>query len=149
LSVYLNIASTAAAGVAGPEYQSTQPGVHVMKTFTLITTALVLCGSILSVAKAARPSDIPTAVVKFGDLDTTHPAGKKELYRRLSRAAREVCSSLEGVSGSTAFPTHQYGACIDRALSGAVAQINRPDFTDYVATLAHEPAGAGARLAAR
>jgi UrcA family protein len=150
LSVYFNITpQRRATGVAGPEYQSIQPGVHVMKTFTLISIALVLCGSILSVAKAARPSDIPTAVVKFGDLDTMHPAGKKELYRRLSRATREVCSSLEGTSGSRLFPAPQYEACIDRALSGAVAQINRPDFTDYVATLAHKPTSVDTRLAAR
>ena len=104
-----------------------------MKTFTLITTTLVLCGSILSVAKAAPPSDIPTAVVKFGDLDTTHPAGKKELYRRLNRAAHAVCSPLEGASGS-ALVNPQYRACLDQAVSGAVAQINRLEFTDYVAT---------------
>ena len=120
-----------------------------MKTFTLITTTLVLCGSLLSIAKAAPHADIPTAVVKFGDLDTMHPAGKKELYRRLSRAAREVCSSLEGTSGSRPFPAPQYEACIDRALSGAVAQINRPDFTDYVATRTQKSVGVDTRLAAR
>jgi hypothetical protein len=47
-----------------------------MKKFALITTALVLSGSIFSIAQAAPPSDVPTAVVKFGDLDTTGSAGK-------------------------------------------------------------------------
>jgi UrcA family protein len=120
-----------------------------MKTFTLITTAIILSSSVLSVAKASTPSDVPTATVKFGDLDMNHPAGKEELYRRLSRAARAVCSPLEGVSGSRAMVIPQYNACIDQALSGAVAQINRPEFTDYVATRTHKSISADTRLAAR
>ena len=120
-----------------------------MKTITLITTALLLCGSILSAAKAAPPSDVPTAVVKFGDLDTTHPAGKDELYRRLRRAAQDVCSPLQGAFGSRALVTPQYEACIDQALSAAVARVNRPDFTDYVATRTGKPAGGVTRLATR
>jgi UrcA family protein len=118
-----------------------------MKTLTLITTTLVLCGSLLSIAKAAPHADIPTAVVKFGDLDMTRLAGKQELYRRLSRAARTVCSPLEDESGRKL--THLYEACIDKALSGAVAHINRADFTDYVASLTHKPGRAETRLAAR
>jgi UrcA family protein len=66
-----------------------------MKSITLITTALIISGSFLSVAEAAPPSDVPTAVVKFRDLDTTRPAGKEELYRRLTRAARAVCSPVD------------------------------------------------------
>jgi len=80
-----------------------------MKAIALIAITLILCGSILSVAEAAPPSDVPTAVVKFGDLDTTHPAGKEELYRRLSRAAQAVCSPLEGAFGSRALVTPQQG----------------------------------------
>jgi UrcA family protein len=120
-----------------------------MKTFTLIITALFLSGSILSVAEAAPPSDVPTAVVKFGELDMTRPAGKEELYRRLSRAADTVCSPLQGAFGSRALVTRQYEACINQAISGAVAQINRADFTDYVATRTQKSVGADTRLAAR
>jgi UrcA family protein len=120
-----------------------------MKTFTLITSALFLSGSILSVAAAAPPSDVPTAVVKFGELDTTRTAGKEELYRRLSRAADAVCSPLEGVFGSRALVTPQYKACMNQALSGAVAQINRADFTDYVAMRTQKSVGAATRLATR
>jgi UrcA family protein len=120
-----------------------------MKTFTLITTALLIGGATLSVAEASPPSDVPTAVVKFGGLDTTHPAGKEELYRRLVRAAQAVCSPLEGAFGSRALVTSQYEACIDQALSGAVAQFNRQDFTDYVAMRTKKSGGAGSRLATR
>ncbi len=60
----------------GPPINPLSEGVCVMKKFALITTALVLSGSIFSIAQAAPPSDVPTAVVKFGDLDTTGSAGK-------------------------------------------------------------------------
>ena len=120
-----------------------------MKTITLITITLFLCGSILSVAKAAPPSDVPTAVVKFGDLDTTKAAGQQELYRRLSRAVQSVCRPMGHAPGSIAVGLSRYTACVDKALSSAVAQINRAEFTDYVASRAQKPEHVGIQLASR
>jgi UrcA family protein len=121
-----------------------------MKSFTLITTALVLSGSILSGAKAAPPSDAPTTVVKLGDLDTSRPAGKEELYRRLTRAAHSVCRPVDpSESGKNLQLIPLYKACVDHAVAGAVAQINRPEFTDYVAFRTQKPDRAGVQLAAR
>jgi UrcA family protein len=119
-----------------------------MKFLTLITTALVLSGSILSVANASPPSDVPTAVVKFGDLDTTHPAGKEALYRRLTRAARSVCRSLDpGDSAAKGDVAPLYKACINRAVSGAIARINRPEFSEFVASRMPAPDHADIQLA--
>jgi UrcA family protein len=121
-----------------------------MKKFTLITTALVLSGSILAVANASPPSDVPTAVVKFGDLDATRPAGKEELYRRLTRAAGLVCRSLDPSESAAKLELSSlHKACIDQAVSGAVAKINLPEFADYVASRTQKPASAGIQLAAR
>jgi UrcA family protein len=121
-----------------------------MKTITLITTALLLSGSTLSVAEAAAPSDVPTAIVKFGDLDTIGLAGKIELYRRLTQAAREVCRSLDLSESVVNMPVMRlYKGCIYQAVSGAVAKINRPDFTDYVASRMPKAASTGIQLAAR
>jgi UrcA family protein len=121
-----------------------------MKTFTLVIAAIVQCGSLLTIGKAASPFDVPAAVVKFGDLDTTHSSGKDELYRRLTVAAREVCRPFEGVFGSGWIKAPQYTACLDKAISGAVAQVNRPEFTDYVATRTQQPGHlVAARLATR
>ena len=89
------------------------------------------------------------AVVKFGDLDTTHPVAQEELYRRLSRAVRTVCGPLEEAPGSIAVGMSRYAACIDQAISGAFARINRPEFTDYVASVMHKPDHMGIQLAAR
>jgi UrcA family protein len=139
------------AGIAGPNHHSPlSQGVHVMKSITRLIAALIVSGSILSVAEATPPSDVPTAVVKFGDLDATRPAGKEELYRRLTHAARSVCHSLDpSESGAKLQLTPLYKACIDQAVSGAVAQINRPEFTDYVASRMPKPDHAGIQLAAR
>jgi UrcA family protein len=122
-----------------------------MKSITLIATALVLSGSILTVANAAPPSNAPTAVVKFGDLDANRPAGKEELYRRLTRAAHAVCRSLDPYeSGATNFQLIPiYKACIDQAVSDAVAKINLPEFTDYAASRTQKSASTGMQLAAR
>jgi UrcA family protein len=121
-----------------------------MKAITLITAALVLSGSILSVAKASPPSDVPTVVVKFGDLDTTRPGGKEALYRRLTQAARTVCGGLDPTeSAATLMVTPAYRACIGQAISGAVAKINLPEFTDYVAMRTQKPIGTDVRMATR
>jgi UrcA family protein len=143
------ITSTEAAGVADRTINQPE-GVHVMKSFTLITTALVLGASILCVANAAPPSDLPTTVVKFGDLDATGPAGKEELYRRLTRAAHSVCRSLDPSESATKLQfAPLYKTCIDQAVSGAVAKINRREFTEYVASRMQKPDPVGIQLAAR
>ena len=118
-----------------------------MKSIILITTSLIVSGSILSTAKAAAPAGVPTAVVKFHDLDITRPAGKEELYRRLMRAARTVCGP--GRWPEKALITPQYEACIDQAVSGAVARFNRTEFTDYVAAQTPKATNAVERLARR
>jgi UrcA family protein len=121
-----------------------------MKKFTLITTALVLVGSIFTVAEASPPSDLPTSVVKFGDLDTTHAAGQEQLYRRVTRAAQAVCRPLDpSNSGSRLALISLHRACVDKALADAVVKINLPEFTDYVASRMPNSTGPGIRVAAR
>jgi len=46
----------------------------------------------LSVAHAITPTDsVPTATVKYGDLDLSTQDGALTLYRRIAAAARQVC----------------------------------------------------------
>jgi UrcA family protein len=136
-----------------PDRTTNQPifqGVHAMKTINLITSALLLSASILSVAQAAAPSDAATAVVKFGELDVNSTAGKQELYLRLNQAARTVCRSLDpSESGAKYLPASRYKACIEQAVSGATAKIDRPDFSAYVASRMPKATGSVIQLAAR
>jgi UrcA family protein len=71
-------------------------------------------------AQAAEPL---THVVSYADLDLNSRAGAEVLYVRLRSAAREVCSPFESseLSRHVAWQT-----CIDRSLSSAVAQLNKP-----------------------
>jgi len=106
-------------------------GVKIMKTIALITGVLIVSMSMLSTAEAAPPSDVPAAIDKLRDLDITRPAGKQDLYRRLIRAARAVCSP--GDWPDKARVTPEYEECVDEAVSDVVARFNRAEFSDYVA----------------
>lgn len=97
--------------------------------------AVVALGFGAGSATAAGPSnDQPVSdsakqyVVRFADLDLSKMAGATALYDRLQRAARVVCDPLE--SRDLAFAT-RYRACMDQAVSSAVASINRPLLSEY------------------
>lgn len=102
-----------------------------MKTISLTSIALL---SLLAVG-AAHAGDVivPASIVKYGDLDLTRSTGEETLYRRIHQAARKVCASLD-VSQSVAplSMAEAYKSCFAKAVSGAVAQIDNPQFTAYV-----------------
>lgn len=86
--------------------------------------ALALGYGALSIA--ADNSDVPQTVVKFGDLNISNPQGAATLYSRISVAAHQVCESFDGDSrnlGSRAL----LGACIHKAIAGAVSKVGRPE----------------------
>jgi UrcA family protein len=118
-----------------------------MKIIALNTMLLIFSLSILSVAKAGPPPDPPTAVAKISDLDISRPAGKQDLYRRLLRAARAACSPGGWPDKAPVAP--EYEACVDQAMSDAVARFNRAEFSDYVAAQASKSTGNGLHLAGR
>lgn len=97
--------------------------------------AVVALGFGAGSATAAGPSnDQPVGdgakeyVVRFADLDLSKMAGATALYFRLQRAARAVCDPLE--SRELAFAT-KHRACMDQAVTSAVARINRPLLSEY------------------
>jgi UrcA family protein len=67
-------------------------------------------------------------VVRFSDLDLGKIDGAAALYNRLRRAAAVVCSPLDSPTLQFAF---QYRACVDHAIAGAVASVNRPMLSQY------------------
>jgi UrcA family protein len=83
--------------------------------------ACLLAGT-LGVAQAApAPSDVPTVVVSYNDLDLASAAGVSTLYKRISLAARDVCPS-EGVMQLTQVAHAR--ACRQAAIERAVAQVH-------------------------
>ena len=96
-----------------------------MNRFSTSMTLIALSFG-LHTAQAAVPQDLPTAVVRYADLDLSHPAGVDRLYVRLRQAASLVCnpSDTQGVRAQVS-----YRACAERALDDAVATVNDPNLT--------------------
>jgi UrcA family protein len=85
---------------------------------TIATGAGLLCGP----AQAGfLDAESPTVRVRYGDLDLTADAGVRALYRRLQDAAKQVCRSLES---REIVRSSDPRSCYNRALSGAVTQVN-------------------------
>jgi UrcA family protein len=112
----------------------------------------VLIASILTLTTLEAQSAVPTddaysVTVQFADLDLNREAGIARLYARIKGAARRVCDQ----QASDLLATRQsYPVCVKRAVSTAVARIDRPMLSDYVAQLGGTPAKtAPASVAAR
>ena len=92
-----------------------------------IVTATALFGafvfSFATLPAAADGLSLPTATVKFGDLDVLHPQGAAVLYARIQAAAMNVCSSFDGLGRGAAL--HRDG-CVNKAIVGAVTQVDSP-----------------------
>jgi UrcA family protein len=93
----------------------------------LATSALSLCQL---AAQAATPTEEPhTVTVQFADLNLDRKPGIAKLYLRIKNAAKRVCDQ----QANTRLAARQaYDVCVERAVSIAVARINRPMLSDYV-----------------
>jgi UrcA family protein len=92
----------------------------------LISTALfgavALSWGTMSIA--GNDSDVPQAIVKFGDLNLSNPQGATALYHRLSSAAAIVCRPL--YDGSLSSMNHVQ-TCVHKAIADAVTKVNRAE----------------------
>ena len=93
----------------------------ILASVTLIVAAVQLPGA--AVARIL-PDEPPQRVVRYADLDLTHPAGAATLYSRLRVAARDVCDPVNPRDRSSV-------NCAETALARAVADVNAPALTDY------------------
>jgi len=76
----------------------------------------------------------PQEIVKFGDLDLTRPAGAQELYRRITRAARDVCDAA--IPGRLAVAI-AHRRCTEQAVARAVATVDNPLLTERYEQKSH------------
>ena len=90
--------------------------------------ALTLCAISPSGLAATAPEELHREVVRFADLDLTRPAGAQQLYRRIERAAHEVCAAYG--------PRGYDRSCADAAIARAVAEVGAPLLTAHQQTLA-------------
>jgi UrcA family protein len=82
--------------------------------------------SLMSVAGiCAQP--VPQVTVSFADLNLSNPQGVATLYRRLQRAAAEVCGSEPHVREFT--QRSAWSGCASKALDNAVVQVHSAELT--------------------
>ena len=79
-----------------------------------VAAALTVCG----LAQASTPKDLPSVVVKYGDLSLNTQTGVARLHARLRHAAERVCNPLNSrVLGLR----EQYEQCVSDAVADSVA----------------------------
>jgi UrcA family protein len=94
----------------------------------------VIAASLFMLSWAACSSQVQAADdtvvdiwrVSYADLNLNTEAGAEVLYRRLRRAAAEVCNPLGSVH---AVVQAGWRACYDKAMNSAVASVNKPMVT--------------------
>jgi len=93
------------------------------------------CGA---VSIAADRSDVPQAVVKFGDLNLSNPQGAATLYNRIVFAAHEVCKSFD--ADIRDLVSHaQLTACVHMAIADAVTKVGQAELIAVYNTRNRQP----------
>ena len=93
-----------------------------------ITLAMILCGVVgaagIGAVSAATPDDeSPSIAVKYHSQDVSTEDGARVLYRKIVRAAEEVCPSN---SASPFLPSPAVAECRAQSIARAVFKINSP-----------------------
>src|SRR5436190_15778386 len=89
-----------------------------------VAAALAVCG----LAQASTPKDLPSVVVKYGDLSLDSWTGVARLHSRLRHAAQQVCSPLNSrVLGLR----EQYEQCVSDAVADSVAAVGNTNLSRY------------------
>ncbi|MET0659781.1 MAG: UrcA family protein [Steroidobacteraceae bacterium] len=97
-----------------------------MNTFTSAALHTVAMGILALGSLAASAGDTSQPLqraVRYGDLDLTHEADAKVLYRRIRTAAKEVCPDIEERSIASQI---RQRACVRGAVENAVQNVNAP-----------------------
>lgn len=92
----------------------------------LLPVAALLAFS--GIAAASTPNDLPSVVVKYGDLNLATKAGVKSLHSRLQRAAEQVCSPLDSrILGLR----DVYERCVADAVAQSVEDVGNPNLSQF------------------
>lgn len=107
-----------------------------MKLATALVTS-ILSLMTLDARGAAPTDDAYTVTVPFADLDLRRQDGIAELYGRIHGAARRVCAQQ---ADEQRVEDQHFAGCVKRAVSTAVARLDRPMLSEYAAQLGGKPA---------
>jgi UrcA family protein len=103
--------------------------IAVNRVNALIAASLfgLISSSLTALPALADGYELPKATVKFADLNIARAQGAEVLYRRISAAARTVCTPAD--TRDLAAKTHS-DACIARAIADAVTAVGSPMLSD-------------------
>jgi UrcA family protein len=104
---------------------TTTTSTHFTNQRALIATTVlgVLVSTFAAVCGAADSGEVPTAVVRYADLDISTTQGATALYNRIHSTAEGLCAPFNGADLLFKFEAK---ACVQQAIKGAVAKVNRP-----------------------
>src|SRR5580692_2119872 len=103
---------------------TTKPFIHF--------AAVVACGLLSGAVQAAGHEVTVKIAVSTAGLDRSQPAGAREVYRRLQRAARTACGDGDRVGLE---PPTSFEGCYEQALGDAVRSAHRAQLSIiYLAT---------------
>jgi UrcA family protein len=102
-----------------------------MYRFT-IPMMIVALGFGFHSAHATPQQGPPSRVVQFADLDLSRAEGAAVLYHRLQNAAETVCAPLDDTEPVRHM---EFRECVQKAISVAVAKVNRPALSAYYRAL--------------
>lgn len=90
--------------------------------------AMLCVGAGIPHAHAGSPAaPLKSIKVKYGDLNLQNPAGIETLYRRIGRAARQVCDADTTLVYPGEF--RQLRECVETAMAKAVNDVNNKNLT--------------------
>ena len=98
----------------------------------------VLASGLATIGAAADSSDMPRAIVKFGDLNLSNPQGAAKLYSRVVAAADMVCKPFD-INSRNLGSRARLDACVHKAIAGAVTTIGRPELFAIYNAKNHKP----------
>jgi UrcA family protein len=103
---------------------------------TAVRRSLMLAGAIAALGAtatsfAAPATDVPSVAVRYDDLNLATEAGVKVLYRRISRAARDVCPDTYSRDLTMLAAG---GRCQAEAVALAVHKLNNPQLASLHAS---------------
>ena len=94
----------------------------------LLTVAAALALTGVAGASTRSEGDVPTTIVKYGDLALNTRAGVAKLHARIHAAAQLVCSSVDSrVLGLR----EQYDVCVSDAVTQSVDAIGNANLSEY------------------
>lgn len=102
--------------------QGSLAGCAVLATMTLVTAIVAMTPSAASAKNSEYNSEYNVELVRHDDLDLANPKDVTKLHRRVSRAARNVCS-LPGITALAR--KSKINDCVDETRAEALQNLEQ------------------------